>query len=61
MQKLRDYLSARISERTTAAGLASLAVSAACLFFPEYSDIINAVAGALGIGIAVTPTGGKPK
>lgn len=58
---MKDYLSARLSERTTSAGLISFALGIACLFFPEQAGTITTIAGLLGLGVAVVPTGGKPK
>lgn len=56
-----DYLKARLQERSTAFGLGSLAIAAACLIFPEYATMIQMIAGAFGVGAAALPTGGRPQ
>lgn len=61
MDKIKQYIANRLSERTTHAGLAALAVAGLSLFFPEYALVIQMVAGAAGIGMATLPTGGQAK
>lgn len=56
----RDFISARLSERSTAASLASLLLGAAVIVFPEHANTIGMVGMILGVGVAV-PTGGRPK
>lgn len=51
-----DYLKNRFKERSTAAGLATVAVSVACILFPEFAPLITQIGAALGLGIAAVPT-----
>lgn len=57
--KVIQYIKNRLSERTSAAGLAVAAVYAATAVFPEYALLITQVAAALGVTAAALPTGGK--
>jgi hypothetical protein len=58
--KIKDFLSARFSERSTAASLASLFLGVAVTLFPEHASTIGMIGMILGVGAAV-PTGGQPK
>lgn len=53
------YLRARLSERSTHAGLAALGVSLAMLLFPQHAQTISTVAALAGVGAAALPTGGQ--